>query len=125
MKKSISVWSFPSAWPLERKLKLAAEAGFAGFEIDLTEDGPVNLKSRARELAEVRNSCNPRRAGKGGSSRAREPGGGIRSISFGFFPEQQIASAGGFPAHSSLAGRPWSVKGARSRSANAPTQLTK
>ena len=54
MKKSISVWSFPSAWPLERKLKLAAEAGFAGFEIDLTEDGPVNLKSRARELAEVR-----------------------------------------------------------------------
>jgi hexulose-6-phosphate isomerase len=54
MKKSISVWSFPFDWPFERKLKLAQEAGFAGFEIDLTEDGPVNLKSGPRELKKVR-----------------------------------------------------------------------
>jgi len=54
MKKSISVWSFPFDWPLERKLKLAKEAGFAGFEIDLTEDGPVNLRSSPADLAAVR-----------------------------------------------------------------------
>jgi len=54
MKKSISVWSFPFEWPLERKLKLAHEAGFAGFEIDLTDDGPVSPKSGAKELKEVR-----------------------------------------------------------------------
>ena len=54
MKKSISTWSFPFDWPLARKLRLAKEAGFAGFEIDLTEDGPVNLASGAAELAKVR-----------------------------------------------------------------------
>jgi L-ribulose-5-phosphate 3-epimerase len=54
MKKSISVWSFPFDWPLERKLRLAKEAGFAGFEIDLAEDGPVNLRSTPAELAKVR-----------------------------------------------------------------------
>ncbi len=54
MKKSISIWSFPFEWPLARKLKLAKEAGFEGFEIDLTDDGPVNLRSSARELKEVR-----------------------------------------------------------------------
>lgn len=54
MKKSISIWSFPSDWPLERKLKLAKDAGFEGFEVDLTEEGPVNMKSGARDLAAVR-----------------------------------------------------------------------
>lgn len=54
MKKSISVWSFPFDWPLERKLKIAKEAGFEGFEIDLSDSGPVNLKSGARELKAVR-----------------------------------------------------------------------
>src|SRR5580692_229519 len=54
MKKSISVWSFPFDWPLERKLKVAKEAGFSGFEIDLTEDGPVNLRSSQSDLAGVR-----------------------------------------------------------------------
>jgi len=54
MKKSISVWSFPGEWDLERKLAVAREAGFAGFEIDLTESGPVALASSAAELAAVR-----------------------------------------------------------------------
>jgi len=54
MKKSISIWSFPPEWPLERKLALAREAGFAGFEIDLTEDGPFALESTASELATLR-----------------------------------------------------------------------
>jgi L-ribulose-5-phosphate 3-epimerase len=54
MKKSISIWSFYGNWSLEEKLRLAKEAGFAGFEIDLSEDGPVNLKSTAAELKAVR-----------------------------------------------------------------------
>lgn len=54
MKKSISIWSFYGNWNLEQKLRLAREAGFAGFEIDLSEDGPVNLKSTAAELKAVR-----------------------------------------------------------------------
>jgi hexulose-6-phosphate isomerase len=54
MKKSISVWSFPFDWDLDRKLALARDAGFAGFEIDLTENGPVALASTDAELAAVR-----------------------------------------------------------------------
>jgi len=54
MKKSISIWSFPAEMPLEKKMALAREAGFAGFEIDLTEDGPVNLKSTSSDLLWVR-----------------------------------------------------------------------
>jgi hexulose-6-phosphate isomerase len=54
MKKSISIWSFYGNWSLEEKLRLAKDAGFAGFEIDLSEDGPVNLKSAAADLKAVR-----------------------------------------------------------------------
>lgn len=54
MKKAISVWSFPFEWDLDRKLALAKEAGFAGFEIDLTESGPVKLTSTPEELGAVR-----------------------------------------------------------------------
>ncbi len=54
MKKSISIWSFPGEWSLEKKMQLAKEAGFAGFEVDLTEDGPVNLGSNPEEVKAVR-----------------------------------------------------------------------
>ncbi len=54
MKKSISIWSFYGKGTYEDKLKLAREAGFDGFEIDLSEDGPVNLRSTQRDLAKVR-----------------------------------------------------------------------
>jgi len=54
MKKSISIWSFYGKGSLEDKLALAREAGFTGFEIDLTENGPVNLKSSHTELLDLR-----------------------------------------------------------------------
>jgi len=54
LKKGISVWSFPFDWALDRKLSVAKEAGFTGFEIDLTETGPVGLNSTAEELKAVR-----------------------------------------------------------------------
>ena len=54
MKKAVNIWSFPPDWPLERKLQVAREAGFSGFEIDLSDTGPVNLRSRRSELLGVR-----------------------------------------------------------------------
>ena len=54
MKTSISTWSFPSSMALGEKLKLARHAGFAGFELDLTEDGPANLGSSPADLRAIR-----------------------------------------------------------------------
>jgi L-ribulose-5-phosphate 3-epimerase len=54
MKTSISTWSFPASMPLVEKLKLARQAGFTGFEIDLTEDGPVNFSSSPGDLRALR-----------------------------------------------------------------------
>jgi L-ribulose-5-phosphate 3-epimerase len=54
VKKSISIWSFYGNGSLEEKLRLAKAAGFAGFEVDLSEDGPVNLKSTPADLKAVR-----------------------------------------------------------------------
>lgn len=54
MKASISTWSYPSSMGLAQRLALARDAGFGGFEIDLTEDGPVNLASSAADLKAVR-----------------------------------------------------------------------
>src|SRR5690554_5633811 len=54
MKKSISIWSFPGEWALGKKLAVAKEAGFSGFEVDLTEDGPLGLKSTRKDWKEVR-----------------------------------------------------------------------
>lgn len=56
MKKAINVWSFPPEWTLERKLQVAREAGFEGFEIDLTDDrnAPLHLDSTSEEVAAVR-----------------------------------------------------------------------
>lgn len=54
MKKSISTWSFPGSFSLPDKLRVAREAGFQGFEVDLSEDGPLTLSSSAKEVAAVR-----------------------------------------------------------------------
>lgn len=54
MKKSISIWSFYGNWSLEDKIRMAKDAGFSGFEIDLGDSGPVSLASTPAELASVR-----------------------------------------------------------------------
>jgi len=53
MRKAINIWSFPFDWDLEKKIRIAAEAGFEGFEPDLSDDGPLGLKSTATEIREV------------------------------------------------------------------------
>jgi L-ribulose-5-phosphate 3-epimerase len=54
MKKSISIWSFPGDWDFKRKLSIAREAGFEGFEPELSESGAIHLGSSAAELAAVK-----------------------------------------------------------------------
>jgi len=54
MKKSVGICCFYGNWNIEEKFALAKEAGFQGFEIDLSEDGPVNLKSTPEELKAFR-----------------------------------------------------------------------
>ena len=54
MKKSVSIWSFYGNHDLQGKMRLAARSGFEGFEIDLTEDGPLNFKSTAKDFAAIR-----------------------------------------------------------------------
>lgn len=57
MKKSISIWSFYGDWNLEQKFALAKEARFEGIEIDLGEEGCVNMQSSAEDLSAVRKSA--------------------------------------------------------------------
>lgn len=54
MRKSVSIWSFPACLALADKLRLAREAGFEGFEIDLSDDGPLTLNSSQKEIEAVR-----------------------------------------------------------------------
>ncbi len=54
MRKSINIWSFPATLSFPEKLRLAHEAGFEGFEIDLSDDGPLTLSSSQKEIEEVR-----------------------------------------------------------------------
>lgn len=53
MKKSISIWSFYGDWDLKQKLQLARDAGFEGFEIDLSRDGPITLDSSNADLDRI------------------------------------------------------------------------
>src|SRR5256885_582297 len=55
MKKAVSIWSFGGDTSLEGKLRLARRAGFDGFEIDLSADGPLTLASTSRDIRAVRN----------------------------------------------------------------------
>ncbi len=53
MKKSINIWSFHGDRDLKEKMQLAKSAGFEGFEIDLSEEGPVHLSCDDEELETV------------------------------------------------------------------------
>lgn len=54
MKKSVGICCFYGNWNIEEKFILAKEAGFEGFEIDLSEDGPVSMNSIEEELTAFR-----------------------------------------------------------------------
>jgi len=54
MKKSISTWSFYGDWDLKEKMILARDAGFAGFEPELTEGGDLALDGDVASWKKVR-----------------------------------------------------------------------
>lgn len=54
MKKSINIWSFCGSWTLEEKFAMAAEAGFAGIEPELAEDGPIGMANSDESVLEVK-----------------------------------------------------------------------
>ena len=54
MKKSISIWSFPSDWDFAAKLDAAQAAGFEGFEPELAHSGPIQPGTTPAELAATR-----------------------------------------------------------------------
>lgn len=54
MKKAISTWSFYGDWDLKQKMIIARDAGFAGFEPELTEDGDLALDGDVESWKKVR-----------------------------------------------------------------------
>jgi len=53
MKKSINIWSFPGDLPLAEKMRMAKDAGFAGIELEMADEGPVSLTSTEADLRAV------------------------------------------------------------------------
>jgi L-ribulose-5-phosphate 3-epimerase len=54
VKKSISIWAFPSEWSLERCAALAQEAGFQGMELAYALQGPLSPEGSARDAEQAR-----------------------------------------------------------------------
>jgi L-ribulose-5-phosphate 3-epimerase len=46
MKKGINRWCFPADWSARHCLKVAAQAGFDGVEVNLAEEGELTLQTR-------------------------------------------------------------------------------
>ncbi len=55
MKKGINAWAFPAQMPVPERMRVAAQAGFDGFELLYEAEGYVGLQSDAQALKEVRN----------------------------------------------------------------------
>src|SRR3990172_90984 len=55
MKKGINQWAFPEGKPIKECLSLAKDAGFAGVELNLKENGELSLKTMREELKGIRN----------------------------------------------------------------------
>lgn len=53
MYTGISVWAFPSDWPLERIFALASEAGFASIELAYARTGPITPETTDEELVAI------------------------------------------------------------------------
>lgn len=54
MKLGISDFAFPSNWSLDRIFATAAEVGFDGVELGLSENGSVSLNSTMEEMQNIR-----------------------------------------------------------------------
>lgn len=50
MKKAISIWAYPSDWPLSKCFDLAAKAGLEAVELAYAADGPIHPKTSPSEM---------------------------------------------------------------------------
>ena len=57
MKKSISIWSFPSDMKIIDCMKIAKDAGFEGIELALNETGEMGLNSSEEEVLKYKNAA--------------------------------------------------------------------
>jgi L-ribulose-5-phosphate 3-epimerase len=60
LKKGISVWAFPSEWPLNKCFELAREAGFDGIELAYHTNGPITPETPSEELKRIKQECSNR-----------------------------------------------------------------
>ena len=54
MKKGLNAWTFPDSYPMERRMELAAKAGYDGFECLYEADGYVGMNRSDDHLKQVR-----------------------------------------------------------------------
>lgn len=56
MKKGINIWSFPGDMPIAKCAEIAKDAGFAGIELALTEQGELGLNITDKDAARIKDS---------------------------------------------------------------------
>ncbi|MFB5266454.1 sugar phosphate isomerase/epimerase family protein [Paenibacillus enshidis] len=56
MKKGINIWSFPGDMPIAECAEIAKDAGFAGIELALTEQGELGLNITDKDAARIKDS---------------------------------------------------------------------
>ncbi len=54
MKKSISQWSFPGDWKIEKCIRLAKEAGFQAIELAVAEEGEITPESNKKDIEGIK-----------------------------------------------------------------------
>lgn len=79
MKKGINHWAFPADLSLEQSFGLAKKAGFESIEVNISEDGEINLSSTQKQTEKIVES-----AGKSGIQ--------ISSLSTGLFWKYSLTS---------------------------------
>ncbi len=53
MKKAISIWAYPSDWPLSKCFDLAAKAGLDAVELAYAVDGPINPATSPADIKAI------------------------------------------------------------------------
>jgi L-ribulose-5-phosphate 3-epimerase len=72
MKKAISIWAFPSDWPLGKCFDLAAKVGLDAVELAYAVDGPIHPKTSPSEIVKI-------------SKQAKDAGVELCSLATGIF----------------------------------------
>lgn len=80
MKKSISQWSFPGDWKIEKCMRLAKEVGFHAIELAVGEEGEITLESGKKDIEKIKDL-------------SRDTGLEISSLATGLFWKYSLTSS--------------------------------